>query len=56
MIHLIFILHVPFVSCDSVIQINNGPIREISIDAKNVHAFLGISYAEPPVGKLVPKS
>lgn len=61
MLHLLFLTIVPFINGHRVINTRSGPIRGISVDAKNVEAFLGIPYAEPPVGdrrfaKSVPKS
>ena len=61
MLHLLITFLAGFVSGERIVQTNNGPIRGITLDSKNVEAFLGIPYAEPPVGNLrfarpVPKS
>lgn len=53
MIPLLFLLVlVPFVSGDWIVRTKSGPVRGISTDKKSVEAFLGIPYAEPPVGNL----
>ena len=40
------------VSADSIVNTHTGPIRGTSSTAENVEAFLGIPYAEPPIGEL----
>lgn len=40
------------VSAHIIIDTNSGPIQGIPSLAENVDAFLGIPYAEPPIGEL----
>lgn len=59
--YLLLLLIVPLVSGGRTVETNNGPVRGISLKDKKVEAFLGIPFAEPPVGSLrfakpVPKS
>uniref|UniRef100_T1E184 Carboxylic ester hydrolase n=1 Tax=Cupiennius salei TaxID=6928 RepID=T1E184_CUPSA len=58
---LILLLVATLVRCDRIVTTTNGPVKGISLSPKKVEAFLGIPYAEPPVGPLrfakpVPKS
>uniref|UniRef100_T1DFV2 Carboxylic ester hydrolase n=1 Tax=Cupiennius salei TaxID=6928 RepID=T1DFV2_CUPSA len=58
---LILLLVATLVRCDRTVTTTNGPVKGISLSPKKVEAFLGIPYAEPPVGPLrfakpVPKS
>ena len=46
------LLFLPIVHGDKIVKTNIGPIRGISITEKKVAAFLGIPYAEPPIGSL----
>lgn len=52
MLSLLFLFLAPFINGHRVIRTKSGPIRGISLGEKNVEAFLGIPYAEPPVGNL----
>nr|ANQ45786.1 AChE6 [Pardosa pseudoannulata] len=58
---LLLLSIVTFASCDRIVTTTNGPVKGTSLSPKKVVAFLGIPYAEPPVGPLrfakpVPKS
>lgn len=52
MYYLIFAFLLTKVSSDVVINTNSGPIRGTPSLADDVEAYLGIPYAEPPVGDL----
>ncbi|GFS78517.1 acetylcholinesterase-1 [Nephila pilipes] len=49
-----FYLIVIYVNADRVIMTNNGPVQGITVTSGEVEieAFLGIPYAEPPLGRL----
>lgn len=50
---LFLLLVAPFVSGDKIITTSNGPIKGTTlVRTKNIEAFLGIPFAEPPVGPL----
>lgn len=46
------LLFLPAVYGDRIVHTNTGPIKGVSLAQKKVEAFLGIPYAEPPVGPL----
>lgn len=50
--HLLLVLITTAATCDRIIQTTNGPIRGMIVESGKVEAFLGIPYAEPPVGRL----
>ncbi|GIY83410.1 acetylcholinesterase-1 [Caerostris darwini] len=53
---LAFLWHViGIVVADRVVMTNNGPVQGVTVsseDAMDIEAFLGIPYAEPPIGRL----
>lgn len=49
---LLLLIITPLVSCDRTVITNSGPVRGLSLKEQNIEAFLGIPYAEPPVGPL----
>lgn len=50
--NFLFLLLLPLVCGESIVETNTGPVRGVSLPDKKVEAFFGIPYAEPPVGPL----